>query len=144
MDDYSNTAIVGSTLRAVTDTVRVSREKLSFVVDCTASPIAGLMPLSTWIAYELQQIGSANESIGFTLEDKYSMFLRSIPNRFYAWFMLGFVFFNAISGRDWGPMYLAEKRAREGKGVVDLRGKSQEESDDMMPVKPKEGIPRRG
>mmetsp|Transcript_7513 Transcript_7513/g.20593 ORF Transcript_7513/g.20593 Transcript_7513/m.20593 type:complete len:796 (+) Transcript_7513:82-2469(+) len=143
MDDYSNTAIVGSTLRAVTDKVRVSREKLSFIVDCTASPIAGLMPLSTWIAYELQQIGSANESIGFTLEDKYSMFLRSIPNRFYAWFMIAFVLFNCVSGRDWGPMYYAEKRARAGKGVVDMGGKSEEEFEDMMPVKPKQGIPWR-
>merc|ERR1719242_2586718 len=108
-------------MRTVTDTMHLSREKLSFIVDCTASPIAGLMPLSTWIAYELSLIRDASMSIGYTQETEYVIFISSIGKRFYAWFMLFFVFWNAILNVDWGFMYYAEKRARaaeDGSGVV--------------------------
>ena len=46
MDDYGNTLIVGNTIRPITDTMRLSREKLSFLVDCTSAPIASIVPVS--------------------------------------------------------------------------------------------------
>jgi len=113
MDDYANTMIVGTALRPVTDLVRVSREKLSFIVDCTASPIAGVMPLSTWIAHEITQIDIGLKAVGYTKDSAYLLFLESIPYRFYSWFMLIFVLVNILIGRDWAFMYWAEMRARE-------------------------------
>ncbi|KAJ1453876.1 Na+/H+ antiporter family-domain-containing protein [Pelagophyceae sp. CCMP2097] len=113
IDDYCNTVIVGSTLRVITDTMRLSREKLAFLVDCTSGPIAGVMPLSTWIGYEVSLIKGEIERIGYDKEGGYTLFIMSISNRFYSWFMLIFVGFLILSGRDFGPMYWAEKRARE-------------------------------
>ncbi|KAJ8604429.1 hypothetical protein CTAYLR_000880 [Chrysophaeum taylorii] len=113
IDDYSNTVIVGSTLRVITDTMRLSREKLSFLVDCTASPIASVMPLSTWIGYEVSLIKDEIERIGYDREAAYTLFIMSIVYRFYSWFMLIFVAGIIVLGRDFGPMYFAEKRARE-------------------------------
>jgi len=113
MDDYANTMIVGTALRPVSDRVRVSREKLSFIVDCTASPIAGIMPLSTWIAHEITQIDIGLKAVNWTGDSAYLLFLDSIPYRFYSWFMLIFVLVNILIGRDWAWMYWAEQRARE-------------------------------
>ena len=52
-DDYSNTIVVGQTMRSLTDRYRISREKLAYLVDSTTAPIAGLAIVSSWIAYEV-------------------------------------------------------------------------------------------
>jgi hypothetical protein len=55
-DDYANTLLAGETMRPFTDTLFVSREKLSFIVDATAAPIASLTPISSWIGFEVNLI----------------------------------------------------------------------------------------
>ena len=52
-DDYANTIVTGTTMRSLTDDKRISREKLSYLVDSTSAPIAGLAVISTWIGFEL-------------------------------------------------------------------------------------------
>ncbi|HMP32645.1 MAG TPA: hypothetical protein PKD85_23765, partial [Saprospiraceae bacterium] len=47
-DDYANTLIVGNTMRPVMDKFRVSREKLAYIVDATAAPVAALAFVTTW------------------------------------------------------------------------------------------------
>jgi len=113
VDEYASMMIVGTALRPMTDIVRVSREKLAFIIDCTASPIAGVMPISTWIAHQITQIDVGIKEAGYTKDSASALFLMSIPTRFYSWFMLIFVLFNILCGRDWACMYWAEKRARE-------------------------------
>ena len=110
-DDYANTLIVGNTMRPVTDRFRISREKLAFIVDSTAAPVA-CMFLSTWIGYELGVIGDSLKGTGFT-EDPFSIFIMSIPYRFYAILAIGFVGLVIITKRDFGPMLKAERRARK-------------------------------
>lgn len=111
-DDYANTLVVGNTMRSVTDRFQVSREKLAYIVDSTAAPVACLALVTTWIGYEVGLIGAAIESLdGFT-ESAYSVFLQSIPYSFYPILAIFFVFCVASSGRDFGPMYRAEQRAR--------------------------------
>ncbi|HAT17710.1 MAG TPA: sodium:proton antiporter, partial [Gemmatimonadetes bacterium] len=51
-DDYANTLIVGNTMRPITDRLKISREKLAYIVDSTAAPVAALVPISTWVGYE--------------------------------------------------------------------------------------------
>ncbi|MCG8565156.1 MAG: hypothetical protein MI747_08745, partial [Desulfobacterales bacterium] len=51
-DDYANSLTVGPIMRPVTDRMRISREKLAFIIDATAAPIAGIALISTWVAYE--------------------------------------------------------------------------------------------
>ncbi len=110
-DDYANTLIVGSTMRPVTDRLRVSREKLAYIVDSTAAPVASLVPLTTWIGFEVGLIASAFADIGAPF-NAYSTFIATIPYRFYPIFALLLGFAVAASGRDFGPMLAAERRAR--------------------------------
>jgi Na+/H+ antiporter NhaC len=112
-DDYSNTLIVGNTMRPVTDRHRVSREKLAFLVDSTAAPVACVALVSTWIGYEVSLVGDALTKSGSDL-NPFSIFLASIPFAFYPFFALAATFMIAVSSRDWGPMLRAEQRASEG------------------------------
>lgn len=110
-DDYANTLIVGSTMRPVTDRLRVSREKLAYIVDTTAAPVASLVPLTTWIGFEVGLVAAAFADIGAPY-NAYSTFIATIPYRFYPIFALLLGFIVAASGRDIGPMLIAERRAR--------------------------------
>lgn len=136
-DDYSNTLIVGNTMRPVTDRHKVSREKLAFLVDSTAAPVACVAVVSTWIGYEVSLVGDALTKTGSSL-NPFAIFLSSLPFAFYPVFALAATFFVAVSGRDWGPMRRAEQRAAEGK-VMSERAQplaNYDESD----LAPEEGI----
>ena len=63
-DDYANTIVLGNTLRALSDRLRISREKLAYLVDSTAAPVAGIAPLSTWVAIEILQIAEGLRNAG--------------------------------------------------------------------------------
>jgi Na+/H+ antiporter NhaC len=112
-DDYSNTLIVGNTMRPVTDRHRVSREKLAFLVDSTAAPVACVALVSTWIGYEVSLVGDALEKTGSDL-NPFSIFLGSLPFAYYPVFALTLTLVISATGRDWGPMLSAERRARRG------------------------------
>src|SRR5690606_23896070 len=111
--DYANTLIVGGTMRPITDALRISREKLAYIVDSTAAPIASLALVTTWIGYEVGLIGTAVSRLPGYEEAAYAIFLNSIPYSFYPILALGFVYAVAASRRDFGPMLRAERRARE-------------------------------
>jgi len=128
-DDYANSAIVGNAFRAVSDKLRMSREKLSFIVDATSAPVASIALISTWIGYQVGLIGDAIEGTSVAMTP-YSIFLHSIPYSFYSIFALILVLAIALSGRDYGPMLKAEYRTRTtGKvfadGATPLSGGSQ-------------------
>lgn len=110
-DDYANSLIIGNMMRPITDKLKVSREKLAYIVDSTAAPIASIVIISTWIGYELGLIASGLNSIGSDA-NAYDIFLSTIPYRFYPIAAIFFVFLTSYMERDFGPMYLAEKRAR--------------------------------
>ncbi|MEM1055038.1 MAG: Na+/H+ antiporter NhaC family protein [Bacteroidota bacterium] len=112
-DDYANTLIVGGTMRPITDTLRISREKLAYIVDSTAAPIASLALVTTWIGYEVGLIGTAVADLDGYSEGAYSIFLNSIPYSFYPLLALLLVYVVASSRRDFGPMLKAERRARQ-------------------------------
>ena len=113
-DDYSNTLVVGNTARALTDQLRISREKLAYIVDSTAAPVVCVALITTWIGYEVGLIDASISSIEEIDEGAYTMFLHSIPYSFYPLLAVFFVALVAGSGRDMGPMYTAEVRARAG------------------------------
>ncbi|HKI79395.1 MAG TPA: Na+/H+ antiporter NhaC family protein [Ignavibacteriaceae bacterium] len=115
-DDYANTLIVGNLMRPITDKMRISREKLSFIVDATSAPVVSLFVVSSWIGYEVGLIHDGLRIVGST-ENAYDVFLQTIPYRFYPILMLVFVFLVSYFERDFGPMLKAEKRAVE-KGKV--------------------------
>ncbi len=116
-DDYSNTLLLGGTTRPLTDRLKVSREKLAFLIDSTAAPIAGLALISTWVGVEMSYISEGFDSIGAGPAG-YDVFLATVPFRFYPIFLLAFVAAVAFLGRDFGPMLKAERRAARGDGVL--------------------------
>ncbi len=112
IDDYANTMIVGPTMRPITDRHRISREKLAFLVDATAAPVAGVAVISTWIGYEVGLLSETAQSLGIA-RDGYAIFFDALGYRFYCMGMIAFVFFNSLLGQDFGPMAKAEERARK-------------------------------
>ena len=111
-DDYANTLIVGSTMRPITDRLRISREKLAYIVDSTAAPVASIAPISTWIGFEVGLIGAAFAGLGLDY-NPFTVFIASIPFRFYPLLALVLGFTIAATGRDFGPMLHAERRAAD-------------------------------
>ncbi len=108
-DDYANSLLVGASMRPVTDRLRISREKLAFLVDATAAPVASLALISSWIGVEVGYIADQFSHLGIE-RDAYLTFIETIPFRFYPLLMLFFVFWVGLRGRDFGPMRRAEER----------------------------------
>ncbi|MCG8586713.1 MAG: hypothetical protein MI757_18580, partial [Pirellulales bacterium] len=115
-DDYANTLLLGSTMQPLADRLKISREKLAYIVDSTAAPIAGIAILSTWVATEVGYIASGFKQAGVADDSSqaFEIFLITIPYRFYPILALLFVGIIAWSRRDFGPMLAAERRAIEG------------------------------
>jgi Na+/H+ antiporter NhaC len=114
-DDYANTMLLGGTLRPLCDRLKISREKLAYIVDSTAAPLASLAILSTWVAVEMDYIA---EGLG-SVQDANPMramelFIASVPYRFYAILALLMVPILVILKRDFGPMLSAEQARVDG------------------------------
>jgi Na+/H+ antiporter NhaC len=111
-DDYANSLIIGNMMRPITDRLKISREKLAYIVDSTAAPVASVVLISTWIGYEVGLIEDGLRSIGSSA-NAYDIFISTIPYSFYPIAAIFFVFLTSYLGRDFGPMYKAEVRARQ-------------------------------
>lgn len=109
-DDYANTLIVGNTVRPLTDHHRISREKLAYIVDSTAAPVAALAFVTTWIGFELTQIDAGIKNLAISASST-TLFFNSLSYSFYPLLTLGFILTLIISGRDFGPMKTAENKA---------------------------------
>ena len=114
VDDYFNCLTVGTVMKPVTDGHRVSRAKLSYIIDSTAAPICMIAPISSWAA--AVSATAANLDTGVT---GIQLFIQSIPYNFYSLLTIVFVLFVIVTGIDYGPMAAAELKAwREGDAGV--------------------------
>lgn len=115
-DDYANALLVGSTVRPLADRLRISREKLAYLVDSTSAPVAGLALVSTWVAGEISYVQEGLTQLGGQAAEvsAFNVFIETIPYRFYPLWALLFVALIAWTGRDWGPMAVAEENAAAG------------------------------
>lgn len=127
-DDYANTLIVGNTFRPITDKLRVSREKLAYIVDSTAAPVVTIVFVSTWVGFEIsriqdglriasQQTSDPVLAASLASASPFTVFLQTIPYLFYPILTLVMVALTIFTRRDFGPMHGAESRARAGGGV---------------------------
>ncbi|NQT77120.1 MAG: Na+/H+ antiporter NhaC family protein [Bacteroidetes bacterium] len=116
-DDYANTLVVGNTMRPVTDKLKISREKLAYLVDSTAAPVASIAFVTTWIGAELSYIQDGINVIGLN-ENAYMIFFNSLAYSFYPVFTLVFILFIIYRGVDYGPMLKAERKARKEESVT--------------------------
>ena len=106
IDDYFNCLTVGAVMRPVTDKTKVSRAKLSYLIDATAAPICMIAPISSWAAAVSEYVPEGQDGL--------SLFIEAIPYNFYS--LLTFVFIIALTLMkfDYGPMRLHEKNALNG------------------------------
>ncbi|MCH8486821.1 MAG: Na+/H+ antiporter NhaC family protein [Candidatus Cyclonatronum sp.] len=130
-DDYANSLIRGSAMRPMTDRLNISREKLAYIVDSTAAPLAVSAVITTWIGFEITQISNSLSTLAAQTDDAvlaaqlqagadnaFMIFLHSVPYLFYPLLALGFVLMIVLMKRDFGPMLDAERRAYSGGGVI--------------------------
>ena len=137
--DYFSPLYVGNVMRPLTDKARISREKLSFICDCTSAPVACMLgPLSAWGTY----MAGLLVGIGVIADADMAMttVIKAVPFNFYCIIMVFFCCFNAFGILpDFGPMRKAEKRAlEEGKVVAD--GATPLLSKELTSIQPNEGI----
>jgi Na+/H+ antiporter NhaC len=149
-DDYANTLIVGNTMRPITDRLKISREKLAYIVDSTAAPVAAVVPISTWVGYEITLIGdglhaaAAQPGVDSALAaalssaSPFAVFLQTIPYLFYPLLAVGFVLLTSVMDRDFGPMAKAERRAAAGGGLFREGAQLPVDTSDHV-MDPKEG-----
>lgn len=154
-DDYANTLIRGNALRPMTDRLLISREKLAYIIDSTAAPLAVSAVITTWIGFEITQIRNTLSSLALQTEDvaaatqlqagadnAFIIFLHSIPYLFYPLLALAFVLMVIIMRRDFGLMLKAERRAVTGGGVL-RPGSTPAADTSLESLQPKTDMPRR-
>ena len=140
-DDYANTLVVGNTMRPVTDSMRVSRAKLAYIVDSTAAPVACIAVVTTWIGYEIGLIGDSISKMPGLDAEAYLLFLNTLPYSFYPIMAIAFVFMVSGSGRDFGPMLEAERLAQKhGSEHPDMDKDKDQEAEGLKAI---DGKPQR-
>lgn len=138
-NDYVNSVIVGNASKDITAKHKISREKLSYIIDSTSAPMATIGPVSDWIGFQVSLIAAAFVSTGISGLEPYFSFLKSIPWNFYAILCLVAVPM-IILGKDFGPMAKAEKRAQTtGKLIPDGSVPLSSVEDDLGKPHKKEG-----
>ena len=127
-DDYANTLLLGNTLQPLCERLKISKEKLAYLVDSTAAPVAGLAVISTWVAGEIEFVRAGLDGLG--LEDNsvsaFRLFIQSIPYRFYVLWSLAFVLLVGLMQRDFGPMLQAERRCLRSSPPADRDARPQD------------------
>lgn len=115
IDDYFNCLTVGSVMRPVCDSKRISRAKLAYLIDATAAPVCIIAPVSSWAAAVSSYVSEGN---GLAL------FIRAIPFNFYAILTIVMMIFLSVTDLEYGPMAEHEKTAMETgdvfAGIADL------------------------
>lgn len=147
-DDYTSSLLVGMTMRPISDRMKISREKLAYLVDSSSAPIASLAPVSSWVGFEISMIKDGYKLIGDLggdpdLYDKpYIAFLKTIPSRFYPLFVLFLQLFLICTNREFGSMLWAERRAlRTGKLTADNANVAEIKVNTEL--EPRRGVPHR-
>ncbi len=102
IDDYFNCLTVGAVMRPVTDKAKISRAKLSYIIDATAAPVCMIAPISSWAAAVASY---APDGQGIAL------FCKAIPYNFYSLLTFVFVIALVLMKFDYGPMKLHEMNA---------------------------------
>ena len=125
VDDYFNCLTVGSVMRPITDGHRVSRAKLSYLIDATAAPVCMIAPVSSWAA--------AVSGVAADLDTDISgieLFVKAIPYNFYSLLTFVFVIALTLMKFDYGPMKLHEMNAqlKGDLGALDTETEEEENS----------------
>lgn len=122
IDDYFNCLTVGSVMRPVTDTHKVSRAKLSYIIDSTAAPVCIIAPISSWAA---AVAGIAADIPGI---NGLELFIRAIPYNFYALLTIVAMLTLIFTNTDFGPMLTHERNAQLNDDIFTTESRPYEEN----------------
>ena len=111
--DLGTPLIVGPVFRPLFDKLKVSRQKLAFIIDSTSSPVAILIPFIGWGVYIMGLIQKEFTALNVETSD-WDAFIGAIPYQFYAILAIAIVPLVAFKKLDFGPMAIAEKQAEQG------------------------------
>ncbi len=129
IDDYFNCLTVGSVMLPVTDSHKISRAKLAYLIDATAAPVCMIAPISSWAA----AVSEYAEGTGYSgLE----LFIRAIPYNYYSLMTLAFILLITFMRVDYGSMLTHETNALE-KGDLFTTGVSDNRSQEELEVNDK-------
>ena len=106
IDDYFNCLTVGAVMRPVTESHKISRAKLAYIIDATAAPVCMLAPVSSWAAAVASYVPE-----GFP-GSRISMFLSQIPWNYYCILTLIMIIIISVFNIDYGPMLTHEYNAQ--------------------------------
>lgn len=109
--DLGTPLIVGPVFRPLMDRLRISRQKLAFIIDSTSAPVAILVPFIGWGVYIMSLIYVEYEALGIP-ESEFTAFVRAIPFQLYAWLAVMMVPLLTFLRFDFGAMAEAEKVAQ--------------------------------
>ncbi|MGF1791955.1 Na+/H+ antiporter NhaC family protein [Photobacterium profundum] len=110
--DSGNSLILGPMFSPIFEKLKLSREKLAYIIDSTSSPVCVLIPIISWGVYSQGLIENAFENMGQPV-DGFTTFIQVIPYQLYALLALASVPIYAVMRKDWGPMAVAEQKARQ-------------------------------
>ncbi len=134
--DNGNSLMVGPIFEALAEKLRVSREKFSYILDCTTTPICALVPIIGWGVYTQGLIDTELQNAAITNTNGFEVFTQCIPFNFYAILTLFMAGFMAFTSWDYGPMLKAQNRAMKTgqtirEGGTPMRGENSKESMDF-------------
>ncbi len=128
IDDYFNCLTVGSVMRPVADRHKISRAKLSYLIDATAAPICMIAPIPSWAA-GVASYAPEGEGI--------SLFVKAIPYNFYSLLTFVFILVICFKKMDFGPMKLHELNAIQNGDLYTTGDRVDEESSEVVSPKSK-------
>lgn len=105
IDDYFNCLTVGSVMRPLSDSHKISRAKLAYLIDATAAPICMIAPISSWAA----AVSGVVEG-----KDGLQLFISAIPYNFYSLLTIVMIIALTFMKFDYGPMKRHELNAIKG------------------------------
>lgn len=112
-NDNANSLIVGPVFDNVNNTAKVSKEKFSYLLDCTTSPVVSLVPIMGWGIYCISLIEKEIQVIPSVTSTAFSLFVQALPYSTYAILTLIMSCFISLSQWDFGPMLKAQLRAQK-------------------------------
>ncbi len=124
VDDYFNCLTIGTVMRPVADSHKISRAKLAYIIDATAAPICIIAPVSSWAASVISSIGKLD--VNGTPLNGMEVFMQTIPLNLYAILTLIMVITLCVTDIEFGPMKKFEKEAREGNSNPGVMGETDE------------------
>ncbi|HOP23191.1 MAG TPA: Na+/H+ antiporter NhaC family protein [Gammaproteobacteria bacterium] len=135
--DSGTPLIVGPLFRPIMDGLKISREKLAWIIDSTASPVAVLIPFIGWGLYSQGLIAQEYSELGIS-EDAFTSYVKSIPYQFYSLLAVVMVPLILILKVDFGSMRIAEIKAQDTQKLVqDLNSveeKGEKEHENAKPI----------